>query len=148
MTGWKRTRPAMTLSTLVPAFTDVLATCPSADVGRDADQQAVIRIQRLLFRSLDEEMLIKATLEERERQQQRDRWIGRAIGAGIGLFFGCMVDGFDAGVLTTGFVTGIMGGLVADGLNGLGAMAFPGRLNPAASCSTAAAMACPASECW
>lgn len=107
----------MSSSTLVPALADVLSTCRSADGGRDADKRAVIRIERLLFRSLDEEMLIKAELEERERQQQRDRWIGRAIGAGIGLFFGGMVDGFDAGDLTTGFVTGAMGGLAADDLN-------------------------------
>ncbi len=84
----------MSSSTLMPPLTDVLATSRSADGGRDADEQAVIRIERLQFRSLDEEMLIKAEIEELERQQQCDRWIGRAIGAGIGLFFGGMVDGF------------------------------------------------------
>jgi hypothetical protein len=109
----------MSSSTLVPVLTSLLVSSRSADGGCDADEEAVIQVQRLQFRSLDEEMLIEAQLEERRRQQERDRWIGRAIGAGIGLFFGGMVDGFDAGDLTTGFVTGAMGGLAADGLNQL-----------------------------
>lgn len=109
----------MASSTLLPALTNLLASSRSVDGGCDTDAQAVIQVERLGFRSLDEEMLIKAQLEERQRQQERDRWIGRAIGAGLGLFFGGIVDGFDAGDLTTGFVAGAMGGLAADGLNQL-----------------------------
>lgn len=109
----------MSSADLIPLITSGLASSQSADGGRDTDDQAVIQVQRLQFRSLDEEMLIQSQLEERRRQQETDRWIGRAIGAGVGLLCGGMVDGFDLGDLTTGFVSGAVGGLTADGLNHL-----------------------------
>lgn len=109
----------MSSADLIPQITSCLAASQSADGGRDTDDQAVIQLQRLQFRSLDEEMLIQSQLEERRRQQESDRWIGRAIGAGIGLLCGGITDGFDLGDLTTGFVSGALGGLTADGLNHL-----------------------------
>jgi hypothetical protein len=111
------------MSSLIPApvLCNVLVSSRSLDGGCDASHDAVIQVERLAFRSLDEEGLIQAQLEERQRQQERDRWIGRAIGAGLGLFLGGMVDGFegfDAGSgITTAFVTGVFGGVAADGLS-------------------------------
>lgn len=96
-----------------------LANSQACDGARDADDSAVIQIQRLLFRSLDEQLLVETQLEERRRQQESDRWVGRAIGAGLGLLCGGLVDGFDMGDLTTSFVGGALGGLTADGLNHL-----------------------------
>jgi len=109
----------MSSSALVPALAGLLVGSRSVSGGSDANAEAVVLIERLQFRSLDEEMLLQAQLEERQRQQQTDRWIGRAIGAALGLLFGAAVDGFDAGDLTSGFVAGAMGGLAADGLNQL-----------------------------
>lgn len=104
---------------LVPIIASALAHSRSVDGGRDADGHAVVQVQRLQFRSLDEEALVQAQLEERRRQQETDRWIGRAIGAGLGLLCGGLSDGFDLGDLTTAFVGGAMGGLTVDGLNHL-----------------------------
>ena len=109
----------MSSTDLVPVITSGLAGSVSVDGGRDADPQAVLQVQRLQFRSLDEQLLIDSQLEERRRQQETDRWVGRAIGAGLGLLCGGVVDGFDLGDLTTSFVGGALGGLTADGLNHL-----------------------------
>jgi hypothetical protein len=107
------------MSSLIPApvLCNVLVSSRSLDGASDANNDAVIQVERLAFRSLDEEGLIQAQLEERQRQQQRDRWIGRAIGAGLGLLIGGVVDGFDTGDFTTAFVTGALGGVAADGLS-------------------------------
>jgi hypothetical protein len=96
------------MSSLIPApvLCNVLVASRSLDGASDANNQAVIQVERLAFRSLDEEGLIQAQLEERQRQQQRDRWIGRAIGAGLGLLIGGIVDGFDTGDITSAFVGG------------------------------------------
>lgn len=102
-----------------PLIAHGLALSQSMSGGRDTDDRAVIQLERLLFRSLDEDLLIEQQLEERRRQQETDRWIGRAIGAGVGLLFGGLADGFDLGDLTTGFVAGAVGSLTADGLNQL-----------------------------
>lgn len=109
----------MTSSELVPLISGGLASSQSVDGCRDADAQAVIQVERLLFRSLDEDQLMQAQLEERRRQLETDRWIGRAFGAGLALLFGGFSDGFDLGDLTGGFMGGVVGGLAADGLNHL-----------------------------
>jgi len=107
------------MSSLIPApvLCNVLVSSRSLDGACDANDDAVIQIERLTFRSLDEEGLIQAQLEERRKLQERDRWIGRAIGAGLGLLIGGVVDGFDTGDFTTAFVTGTLGGVAADGLS-------------------------------
>lgn len=77
-----------------------------------------MQLDRLSFPSLDELMLIELRLQQRKRHQERDRWIGRAIGAGVSLAVGCS-DGFALADLTGAFMGGAVGGMAADGLNQL-----------------------------
>ncbi|MFY8147692.1 MAG: hypothetical protein ACOVNL_00560 [Prochlorococcaceae cyanobacterium] len=57
-------------------------------------------------------------MEQRKKAQERDRWIGRAIGAGVSLAVGCS-DGFALADITGTVLGGAVGGLTVDGLNQL-----------------------------
>lgn len=94
-----------------------LASSQSSAGGCDCDQAGIVQLDRLSFPSLDEPMLIQMRLEQRRREQQRDRWIGRAVGAGVALCFGVGSDGFDVGDLTGAFMGGVVGDITAEGLN-------------------------------
>jgi hypothetical protein len=116
-------RPLMTV--LIPppmaraAITaKALATSTSAAGGCDCNPAGVVQLDRLSFPSLDELMLIELRLQQRKRSQERDRWIGRAIGATVSMAVGC-ADGFVLADLTGAFMGGAVGGLTVDGLNQL-----------------------------
>ena len=79
----------------------------------------VVQLEQLSFHSLDEPMLIQMRLEQHRRAMERDRWIGRALGAGVALCFGVSTDGFDLGDLSGAFMGGVLGDLTVDGLNRL-----------------------------
>lgn len=96
-----------------------LAGSTSAAGGCDCDATGVVQLERLSFASLDEPLLIQMRLEQRKREQQRDRWIGRVFGAGVALTTGVCVDGFDVADLTGAVMGGVIGDLAADGLNQL-----------------------------
>ena len=95
-----------------------LATSTSAAGGCDCSPAGIVQLDRLSFLSLDELMLIELRLQQRKRAQERDRWIGRAIGAGVSLAVGCS-DGFALADITGTFLGGAVGGLAADCLNQL-----------------------------
>ncbi|WP_411877196.1 hypothetical protein [Vulcanococcus limneticus] len=96
----------------------VLAASNSAAGGCDCSPTGIVQLDRLSFPSLDEPMLIQLRLEKHKKAQERDRWIGRAIGAGVSLAVGCG-DGFAMADLTGAFLGGAVGGLTIDGLNQL-----------------------------
>jgi hypothetical protein len=79
----------------------------------------VVQLDRLTFTSLDEPMLIQMRLEQRQREHQRDRWIGRALGAGVALTTGICLDGFGLADLTGAVMGGVIGDVTVDGLNQL-----------------------------
>ncbi|WP_411871956.1 hypothetical protein [Vulcanococcus limneticus] len=95
-----------------------LAASNSAAGGCDCSPAGIVQLDRLSFPSLDEPMLIQLRLEQRRKTQERDRWIGRAIGAGVSLAVGCS-DGFALADLTGTFLGGAVGGMAADGLSQL-----------------------------
>ncbi len=96
-----------------------LARSVSVFGGCDSNARGVVQLERLAFPSLDEPMLIEMRLEQRRRAQERDRWIGRAVGAGMALCFGVGTDGFAVEDLTGAFMGGVLGDLTAEGLNKL-----------------------------
>ncbi len=93
-----------------------LSCSVSALGGSDCGPDGVVQLERLSFPSLDEPMLIEMRLEQHRRTQQRHRWIGRAVGAGVGLATGIAVDGFDLGDLTSAFMGGAVGDLTVEGI--------------------------------
>lgn len=93
-----------------------LARSTSAAGGCDCDAAGIVQLDRLTFPSLDEPMLIQMRIEKHKQAQQRDRWIGRALGAGVALATGIAVDGFAFGDLTGAFMGGVVGDLTVDGL--------------------------------
>jgi hypothetical protein len=96
-----------------------LAHSTSAAGGCDCNPAGVVQLDRLTFTSLDEPMLIQMRLEQRQREHQRDRWIGRALGAGVALTTGICLDGFGVGDLTGAVMGGVIGDVAVDGLNQL-----------------------------
>ncbi|MEB3332604.1 MAG: hypothetical protein VKI83_08945 [Synechococcaceae cyanobacterium] len=96
-----------------------LACSISALGGSDCDGDGVVQLDRLRFPSLDEPMLIQMRLLQLRREHERDRWIGRALGAGIALSTGIAVDGFAMGDLTSAFMGGVVGDLSVSGLHEL-----------------------------
>jgi len=96
-----------------------LASSLSASGGCDCDGDGVVQLDRLRFPSLDEPMLIQMRLLQLRRERERDRWIGRAVGAGIALTTGIAVDGFGMGDLTAAFMGGAVGDLAVTGLHDL-----------------------------
>ncbi|MEB3331389.1 MAG: hypothetical protein VKI83_02700 [Synechococcaceae cyanobacterium] len=94
-----------------------LARSVSASGGRDCNDAGVVQLERLSFPSLDEPLLIQWRLQQLNDERERDRWIGRAVGAGLALFTGIAVDGFDLGDLASGFMGGAVGDLTVSGLH-------------------------------
>ena len=94
-----------------------LAASDSAAGGCDCSPDGVVQLERLQFLSLDEPMLIQMRLEQRKRDQQRDRWIGRAFGAGVALTTGVCIDGFGLPDLTGAVMGGLVGDLTVEGLH-------------------------------
>ena len=96
-----------------------LARSLSTSGGCDCDNAGVVQLERLRFTSLDEPMLIQMRLQQLRRERERDRWIGRAVGAGIALTTGIAVDGLGMGDLTASFMGGVVGDVAVNGLHQL-----------------------------